>query len=130
MNMHSATTAYRLPRWPAIATAIAVAVISVARHARIPSMAFPLVLATIVVAVVAAVHHAQLVAQRVGPILGTLVLALSVTVVEAGFIVSVSCMRLNRRHGCTSMSTPPGMPPRLRSLLITTSPPESWRCSA
>ena len=40
-------------------------------------------------AVFAAVHHAETVAQRLGEPFGTLVLALSVTVLEAGMIVSI-----------------------------------------
>lgn len=39
--------------------------------------------------VIAAVHHAEVVALRVGEPFGTLVLALSVTVIEAGLIISV-----------------------------------------
>jgi Ca2+:H+ antiporter len=39
--------------------------------------------------VVAAVHHAEVVALRVGEPFGTLVLALSVTIIEAGLIISM-----------------------------------------
>lgn len=48
-----------------------------------------LVLAGLLGAVFAAVHHAETVAQRLGEPFGTLVLALSVTVLEAGMIVSI-----------------------------------------
>jgi Ca2+:H+ antiporter len=43
----------------------------------------------LVAAVLVAVHHAEVVALRVGEPFGTLVLALSVTVIEAGLIVSM-----------------------------------------
>ena len=49
----------------------------------------PLVLAGLLGAVFAAVHHAETVAQRLGEPFGTLILALSVTVLEAGMIVSI-----------------------------------------
>ena len=39
--------------------------------------------------VIAAVHHAEVIALRVGEPFGTLVLALSVTVIEAGLIISI-----------------------------------------
>ena len=39
--------------------------------------------------VIAAVHHAEVVALRVGEPYGTLVLALSVTIIEAGLIISI-----------------------------------------
>lgn len=39
--------------------------------------------------VIAAVHHAEVIALRVGEPYGTLVLALSVTVIEAGLIISI-----------------------------------------
>jgi Ca2+:H+ antiporter len=48
-----------------------------------------LVLAGLLGAVFAAVHHAETVAQRLGEPFGTLILALSVTVLEAGMIVSI-----------------------------------------
>lgn len=48
-----------------------------------------LVLVGLLGAVFAAVHHAETVAQRLGEPFGTLILALSVTVLEAGMIVSI-----------------------------------------
>lgn len=48
-----------------------------------------LVAVSLLGAVFAAVHHAETVAQRLGEPFGTLVLALSVTVLEAGMIVSI-----------------------------------------
>lgn len=50
---------------------------------------FVLIAAGLLGAVFAAVHHAATVAQRLGEPFGTLVLALSVTVLEAGMIVSI-----------------------------------------
>lgn len=45
--------------------------------------------ALLVGSVLAAVHHAEVVAHKVGEPLGTLILALSVTVIEAGLIISL-----------------------------------------
>ncbi|WP_051610656.1 calcium:proton antiporter [Pandoraea sp. E26] len=44
---------------------------------------------TIAALALCSVHYAQRLASRFGPILGTLILALAVTVIEAGFIISV-----------------------------------------
>ncbi|AJF01256.2 hypothetical protein SG18_22070 [Pandoraea apista] len=46
-------------------------------------------LLTIAALALCSVHYAQRLAARFGPILGTLILALAVTVIEAGFIISV-----------------------------------------
>lgn len=48
-----------------------------------------LVGAALIAAVLVAVHHAEVVALRVGEPFGTLILALSVTVIEAGLILSI-----------------------------------------
>lgn len=45
--------------------------------------------ALLIGSVLAAVHHAEVVAHKVGEPLGTLILALSVTVIEAGLIISL-----------------------------------------
>ncbi|MCA3279061.1 MAG: ionic transporter y4hA [Roseomonas sp.] len=48
-----------------------------------------LILAVLLGSVIAAVHHAEIVALRVGEPFGGLILALSVTVIEAGLIISL-----------------------------------------
>lgn len=45
--------------------------------------------ALLIGSVISAVHHAEVVAHKVGEPLGTLILALSVTVIEAGLIISL-----------------------------------------
>ncbi|WP_206930541.1 calcium:proton antiporter [Roseococcus thiosulfatophilus] len=49
----------------------------------------PLVAVTLIGVIFAAVRHAETVAQRLGNLLGALVLAVSITVIEAGLIVSM-----------------------------------------
>jgi len=49
----------------------------------------PVVLVALVAAVLTAVHHAEVIAHRVGEPFGTLILALSVTVIEAGLIITL-----------------------------------------
>jgi Ca2+:H+ antiporter len=63
-----------------------IGIVELAMPGAVPVLA---VAATLVGVIFAAVHHAETVAHRLGDLLGALVLALSITVIEAGLIVSM-----------------------------------------
>jgi Ca2+:H+ antiporter len=69
--------------------AVAFPVIGAVEIAAKGSVPLLLVAAGLIGCVFAAVHHAETVAHRLGDLLGSLLLALSITVIEAGLIVSM-----------------------------------------
>jgi Ca2+:H+ antiporter len=80
----------RLPAWSVAAPAAALAMLGAPAAGMALQGAWALAAAVLLIgAVLAAVHHAEVVALRLGEPYGTLVLALSVTVIEAGLIVSL-----------------------------------------
>ncbi len=74
----------RFPWWSVAFPAIGM--VELAAPGLVPVL---LVAATLVGVIFAAVRHAETVAQRLGDLLGALVLAISITVIEAGLIVSM-----------------------------------------
>ncbi len=75
--------------WPYVVTAAGWGVVISAFHMPVGHFCMWTLLLTIAALALCSVHYAQRLAARFGPILGTLILALAVTVIEAGFIISV-----------------------------------------
>ncbi len=76
--------AKHFPWWAVLFPALGV--VEIAARGTVP---LAVVAVTLVGVIFAAVRHAETVAQRLGDLLGALVLALSITVIEAGLIVSM-----------------------------------------
>lgn len=74
----------RFPWW-----SLAFPAIGLAELLAVGLVPMPLVAVTLIGVIFAAVRHAETVAQRLGDLLGALVLAVSITVIEAGLIVSM-----------------------------------------
>lgn len=73
------------PFWSWLAPVIGILGVFGGLSGHVPTLA----VAILVVAVLAAVHHAEVIALKLGEPYGTLVLAVSVTVIEAGLILSL-----------------------------------------
>jgi len=74
----------RLPWWSLAFPAIGS--VGLVAPDRVPAL---LIAATLIGVIFAAVHHAETVAHRLGDLLGTLVLTISISIIEAGLIVSM-----------------------------------------
>ncbi len=78
-----------LARWAVVLPIVGIAVLPASWGRDLGVLTLTMVSLILMGAVLAAVHHAEVIAHRVGEPFGSLVLALSVTVIEAGLILTL-----------------------------------------